>query len=360
MENAASWPRFLFPVAHVRNLPDVRELSKCDTAKVPEQPEQRPGRWTVADIGGTHARLARWTAAAGLDAPLRLRNDEFRGPLELLEAWLLRQPQGERQVVLALAMPVGGDTRQLTNRAWRFEPAALMSALGLDTLVLVNDFAAAAAGIDGLSRDDLPLLNSDVATPVRGVRLVVGPGTGLGVAAVADDDPPRVIASEAGHMTFGSDEAMAPRLNAEGRSRWGRVSWERLLCGDGLAWLHAVTSGHHGFDDAVSVARGAAAGDPAALSTVRLFSRLLGEFAGDVCLAFQALEGVYLSGGVLRGLAETFDTAGFLAAFAAKGRFSDPLRRVPVYMAAEHELGMQGAARFLAGQCRMPSTEWHA
>ena len=327
---------------------------------MPEHVQQRLGHWTVADIGGTHARLARWTAAAGLDAPLRVSNDDFSGPVELLESWLCRQPEGPRRVVLALAMPVGGDTRDLTNRAWRFEPAALMTALRLDSLVIVNDFAAAAGGIDALSRHDLQMLNADGAAPVPGVRLVIGPGTGLGVAVVANDDPPRILASEAGHMTFGSAHAIASQLNAEGCSRWGRVSWERLLCGDGLAWLHAVTSGHREFDGAANVARAAAAGDPSAMSTVRLFSRLLGEFAGDVCLAFQALEGVYQSGGVLRGLLDTFDAPGFLSAFATKGRFSDPLRRVPVYFAAGHELGMQGAARFLAGQCRMPSTEWHA
>lgn len=314
----------------------------------------------MADIGGTHARLAGWTAEAGLGAPLRVRNDDFRGPVQLLEEWLSGQPEGPRRLLLALAMPVGGDALQLTNRAWRFEPVALMSALRLDSLVIVNDFAAAAAGIDAVPRDDLRMLNPDGAVPVPGVRLVVGPGTGLGVAAVADDRPPRIMASEAGHMTFGSADPVAARLIAEGRSRWGRLSWERLLCGDGLAWLHGVTSGRVGCGDAASVARAAEAGDPGALSTVGLFSRLLGEFAGDVCLAFQALEGVCLSGGVLRGLLETFDAAGFLAAFAAKGRFTESLRRVPVYLAADQELGMQGAARFLAGQCRMPSMERNA
>jgi glucokinase len=345
--------------ADVRNLPDVRAGPKCHTTCVSEHVQQRPGHWTVADIGGTHARLAPWSAAAGLGTPLRVRNDDFRGPVELLESWLSRQPEGRRCVVLALAMPVDGDTRQLTNRSWRFDPPALMSALRLDAMVIVNDFAAAAAGIDALSRDGLQALNADCAVPVPGVRLVIGPGTGLGVAAVADDDPPRILASEAGHMTFGSADPLATRLIAEGRSRWGRLSWERLLCGDGLAWLHALTSGKQEFSAAADVARAAAAGEPGAMSTVRLFSRLLGEFAGDVCLAVQALEGVYLSGGVLRGLLGTFDAPGFLEAFADKGRFSGPLQRVPVYFVADHELGMQGAARFLAGQCRMPCTEWH-
>jgi glucokinase len=136
------------------------------------------------------------------------------------------------------------------------------------------------------------------------------------------------------------------------------VSWERVLSGEGLAWLHEVASTVAARPEDIAAA--ARAADPQALRTVRLFSRLLGQFAGDVCLAFQATEGIYLCGGVLRGLLPSFDTAAFLAAFADKGRFAAPLRRVPVYFAAAHELGLQGAAHFLAGRCRMPSMEWNA
>jgi len=252
---------------------------------------------------------------------------------------------------------VGGDTHQLTNRAWRFEPGGLLEALRLDSLVIVNDFAAAAAGIDALAPEQVSGLNP-AATSIRGTRLVLGPGTGLGAAAIVADDPPRIVASEAGHITFGSADDIAPRLNAEGRARWGRVSWERILSGAGLAWLHEVVSGQAVRPE--DIADAARAADPQALRTARLFSRLLGEFAGDACLAFQATEGVYLCGGVLRGLWPSFDTQAFLAAFAAKGRFSAQLRRVPLHFAAGHELGLQGTAHLLAGRCRMPSMEWSA
>jgi glucokinase len=314
----------------------------------------------VADIGGTHARLARWSAATGLDSPLRVRNDDYHGPLALLEAWFERQPSRARRVLLALAMPVGGDTTQLTNRAWRFEPQALVKALRLQSLVLVNDFAAAAASIDALDAGHARPLNPESMAPVPGVRLVLGAGTGLGAAALVADQPPRVVASEAGHMTFGSGEAIAARLHADGRARWGRVSWERVLSGEGLRWLEATLANRDATPDAAEVARRAAAGDPQALAAVRLFSRLLGEFAGDLCLALLALEGVYLCGGVLRGIEQTFDAGAFLERFADKGRFSVPLARVPVYYAARAELGLQGAARFLGGRIRLPSVEWRA
>lgn len=324
---------------------------------MPQDLDQRPGRWTVADIGGTHARLATWSAEAGLGAPLRVRNDDYRGPLELLDEWFGRGHGDARNVILALAMPVGADTVRLTNRAWRFEPRELIGRLQLESLVMVNDFAAAAAGIDALAPSDFVPLNPDGAA-VRGTRLVLGPGTGLGTAAIVTDDPPRIVSSEAGHMTFGSAAEIAERINADGRARWGRVSWERVLCGDGLVWIHTLLGG--AAMSAADIARAAAAGDATARRTASLFCRLLGEFAGDVCLAFQALEGIHLGGGVLRGLLPSFDAESFLAAFTAKGRFSTLLARVPVYYAAGHELGLQGAARFLAGRCRMPAAEWRA
>jgi glucokinase len=314
----------------------------------------------VADVGGTHARLALWTADAGLHDAVRLSNDDYPGPLELLEEWFRRWPDQPRRVVLALAMPIDADAGQLTNRAWRFDPALLRAALRLDALVIVNDFAAAAAGVDALRPADARLLNPVGTSPLRGTRLVLGPGTGLGTAAIVAGTPPRILASEAGHMTFSSAHPIASQLLAIGRPRWGRVSWERVLCGDGLVWLHAVASRQGGLLTPASVAGAAEAGDRQAVETVRLFSRLLGEFAGDVCLAFQALEGVYLAGGVLHGLARSFDATAFLASFTDKGRLSDRLRQVPVHLATGHELGLNGAARFLAGRCRMPSMEWRA
>lgn len=314
----------------------------------------------MADVGGTHARIAHWSADTGLQGAVHLRNDDFPGPLELLDDWFRRGPGGPRRVMLALAMPIDANPAQLTNRAWRFDPGSLLAALGLESLVIVNDFAAAAAGVDALAPADLPRLDGGGGRPVPGTRLVLGPGTGLGTAAIVDDTPTRILASEAGHMTFASAHPIAAKLTEIGRGRWGRVSWERVLSGDGLAWLHAVSSGQDGRPTPADVARAAATGDRAALDTVRLFSGLLGEYAGDVCLALQALQGIYLTGGVLSGLAATFDGAAFLGSFMDKGRLSGRLRQVPVYVAAGHELGLHGAARFLAGRCRMPTMEWHA
>jgi glucokinase len=331
---------------------------RTDDVQFPSQ--HRTGRWTVADIGGTHARLALWSAETGLGSDVRLENDRYASPIELLGEWFSRHGQGVSNLVLALAMPVGGTARTLTNRAWRFEPRVLLEALRLESLIIVNDFAAAAAGIDALPREVLRPLNPAQGMPASGVRLVLGPGTGLGVAAILADDPPRILASEAGHMTLASTGRLADRLLADGRARWGRVSWERALCGEGLAWIDALLRGASQFDAPAVVAHRADMGDADATAAVKAFSGLLGEFAGDACLAFQALAGVYLGGGVLHGIGNSFDPAVFLESFTDKGRFASQLRDVPCFLATGHELGLQGTARFLAGGCRMPAAEWRA
>ncbi len=314
----------------------------------------------MADIGGTHARLARWSSTSGLNSQVRFSNDEVAGPTRLLEEWMREGPAGERQLLLALAMPVGSDATMLTNRAWRFEPEAIFDALKLSALVIVNDFVAAAAGVDALSPEELFPINGPAVTNGRTARLVVGPGTGLGAAAILSGEPPRVLASEAGHMSLAPCDEFCERLVVDGRKRWGRVSWERALSGDGLAWIDEVLLERGQPATPVDVARRAEAGDPAALAAVKAFSRLLGAFAGDMCLAVQALDGVYLCGGVLNGVRASFDVEEFLAAFADKGRFAEQLGRVPCFLAAAHELGLKGAARFLNGECQMPARQWAA
>jgi glucokinase len=315
--------------------------------------------WTVADIGGTHARLARWSPESGLGPIEHRRNDDFAGPIDLLDDWF--RGASERRLLLALAMPIGVDARTLTNRDWVFDPAAILDSLRLIELQVVNDFAAAAAGVDGLPPTELEALNDVDAPPANATRVILGPGTGLGTAAILrNSGPPRVLASEAGHMNLGSSHPISAALLAEGRRRWGRVSWERVLCGKGLAWIDAVLNGHSEPTPPEGVSARAVAGEKAALETARTFSHILGEYAGDVCLAFQALGGVALYGGVLRGLGAAFDRAAFLGAFANKGRLSPQLRSVPSVLAAGHELGIRGAARLLEGQCTMPSVRWRA
>lgn len=307
--------------------------------------------WLIADIGGTHARLVTWSASAGLDRVERFANDDYPALHTLIADYVQRAGCRARRAALAVAMPISSDSVVLTNRAWRVSPAELRAQLGWDEVRLVNDFAAAAAGVESLPTSAFTAVcgsDSVGAAP----RLVVGPGTGLGAAVVLATLPPLVVSSEAGHMTFAPVDPSAQQLLAAARSHWGRTSWERILCGSGLAWIDAVERGADAMLPAEVSAR-ALQGEPRAVSATARFSRLLGEFAGDVCLAFAAFGAVTLCGGVLDGLGAAFDRAEFAAGFIDKGRFSARLARVPCRRIGGDDIGLLGLAHYLAGRCEL-------
>src|SRR5690606_4414334 len=95
-------------------------------------------------------------------------------------------------------------------------------------------------------------------------------------------------------------------------------------------------------------------GDAASVNAARWFSRLLGEFAGDLCLAFGADGGVWLTGGVLDGLGAGFERAAFLEAFADTGRYATRRREVPVRGVLARDLALRGLERIVAGASRAP------
>ena len=315
--------------------------------------------WIVADIGGTHARFNRWTAQGGLVAASSMlyRNDEFADLAALIVRYRSDSGSQAARALLALALPVGAGPMKMTNRDWYFTAEGLRAETGCACLWLVNDFVAAAAGIGALTDNDYSRIGGLQAD--RGPKVILGPGTGLGAAAIVSevDDRERVIASEAGHMGAAASGALARAVCDRIRARHGRVSWERLLCGDGLALFDAVA---HGVEDPAppaDVAARALAGDVVTLRATTAFAHALGEFAGDVCLALRATGGVYLVGGVLHGLGRAFDAGAMRTGFEDKGRFGTMLRDLPCYLVQAGDIAARGLARLLAGEVRAPILE---
>ncbi|MEO8188479.1 MAG: ROK family protein, partial [Burkholderiaceae bacterium] len=313
--------------------------------------------WIVADIGGTYARFNRWSSRSGLsdNPPARYRNDDFRDLAALINRYRGDAASDVVRAMLALALPVEPGEMRMTNRNWAFTAQGLRADAGLAQLRLVNDFVAAAAGIGALSASEsiqIGGLHSSMGSVV-----VLGPGTGLGTAVILNDGPePRVMPSEAGHMSAAPSRNHARTVFERSRVRHGRVSWERLLCGNGLALFDAVARGTDEAVEPADVAARAQAGDPAARSAASAFAQALGEFAGDLCLAFNAT-GVYLTGGVLDGLGRALDADALRDGFEDKGRFRGRLHPTPCYRVCADDLALRGLARLLEGKVRAPVFE---
>lgn len=194
----------------------------------------------VADIGGTNSRVGFAEPGGRPQRILSVANDSVDGPEGVLARALEGLAAPPKLAVLALAAPVAGDEIALTNRDWVVRPKELAKRFGIAKVHAVNDFEALAFALPGFSADDLQPIGEG-GKFLHGVKLVIGPGTGLGVAGLIPSGAAwRAVASEAGHISFGAaypdEEALFHRLT----EKYAPLSAEHILSGTGLPRLHAA------------------------------------------------------------------------------------------------------------------------
>lgn len=305
----------------------------------------------IGDIGGTNARFAlipERGAAYGLLA--KRPTAEHPDPSAAIAAALRQAPVRPRTALLAVATRVSAPVVHLTNAAWTIDAERIGRDLDLDRVVLMNDYVPVAAAL----ADPEPEFSEPLGPAVPGdggVRLVLGPGTGLGAAAlVPAGERLAVLPTEAGHVEFGACEPEEFSLWPSLERAHGRLTSEAVLSGPGLVRLHRALASRCGSDappptPAEIVARGLAGGDDPAAAALRLFARLLGRFAGDLALIFSATGGVFIAGGIAPRMKPVLAEGGFRAAFEHKAPFEHVVRAIPSAVIVDPEPGLTGLRR---------------
>lgn len=306
--------------------------------------------WLVADVGGTNARFG-WVEHPhrGVEQVRQLSVAGLAGPAEAVQAYLAQMPAGSRPrcAAIAVATAVRGDEVDLTNSHWRFSRAALQSALGLESLQVLNDFEALALSLPRLKPSQV---RPHGAMPAAaGTLAVIGPGTGLGVGGVTQTARGWVaLPGEGGHATLAPADDHESALLQYARSRYAHVSAERLLSGIGLPLLHQAVAAVAGAAaealTAEQVVERGLAGDALCGQALDSFCALLGGFAGNVALTLGARSGVYIGGGIVPRLGERFFVSRFRERFEAKGRFRDYLAAIPTALITDTHAALAGAA----------------
>jgi glucokinase len=301
------------------------------------------GATLIADIGGTSTRFA-IVKSGRPHGIVHFDKNDFADPLALIGRALsvIAEDVGEPvdEAVLAIAGPVDERGVHMTNRSWTFNRTDLATAFKFRRLTLLNDFEALAYALPTLRADELVTLAPGAAS--NGPKLAIGPGTGLG-AALYMTDVRRVLATEAGHMSFGPVQADEDAVFAKLRARVGPLSAEAVLAGPGLPLLHSAMTGSEP-ETPEAIGGRIAAGEPNARATMALYTRLLGRFAGDLALAFRAGGGVFLAGGVARRLKDFIDPGIFRTAFVAHPPYEEWLGGVPIHVIMVDEPGLIGCA----------------
>ena len=311
----------------------------------------------LGDIGGTNARFA-WQAEAG--APITdvaaLPTDRHASIEMAVRHYLaLHHHPAPRACAFGIATTVAGDRVQMTNHPWEFSIAALQAEMGLERLVVINDFTALALGLPSLGAHELHRVGGGEA--VAGApRAVLGPGTGLGVSGLISTPAGGwvPITGEGGHVSLAPVDAREHAVLQRLTERFGHASAERALSGPGLVNLyeavcHLAGSPPRPVTGAADVIeRARREGDLACAEALALFFGFLGSVAGNLALTLGARGGVYIGGGIVPRLLPELERSSFRERFEAKGRFRDYLHAMPVWVIrAEVSPALAGAARAL-------------
>ncbi|MEH3116560.1 MAG: glucokinase [Methylorubrum populi] len=313
----------------------------------------------IGDVGGTNARFGLIETKGA--APRILSREATAGhsdPSAAIRASLgACDAPAPRSAILAIAGRVDAPAVQLTNADWRVDAAAIGRDFGLARVALVNDYVPVAAGAAGIEPDDLTPIGPETSD-TRGPRLVLGPGTGFGAAALIPyEDRLAVVSTEAGHTDLGPTDAEEAEIWPAVERVGGRVTVETLLSGSGLARLHAavraVRAGGDGtlHDPAEITEAGLSGEDPHARAALALFGKLLGRVCGDLALTFLATGGVYIGGGIAPRIVPLLREGAFREAFERKAPFAAQMRTIPTSVITVKDPAFSGLAA-LAGEGR--------
>jgi glucokinase len=317
----------------------------------------------AADIGGSHARFALADVDAGqvrrLGEAITLKTVEYAS---LHTAWESFSKQVghalPRAAAIAVACPTTGEMLKLTNNPWIIRPAMIGERLGIERLTLINDLGAVGHAVTRVEPDYLRRLSGpDVPLPEEGVISVVGPGSGLGMAHILRrDGRDHVIECEGGHIDYAPIDTIEDAILARLRQRFGRVSFERVVSGRGLANIYDALAAIEGRavrvgDDKELWSAAVSGADSLAVAALDRFCLILGSVAGNAALMHGA-NAVVIAGGLGLRIADVLPRSGFSGRFTAKGRFERMLSALPVKIITHPQPGLFGAAAAFAEEYR--------
>lgn len=313
----------------------------------------------VADVGGTHARFALAEIDGGrvlsLSQPVKLQTSDHASFQLAWEEFGRREKINlPNELALSFAGPVGGEVLKLTNNPWVIRPSLMKERLGVERFTIVNDFGAVGYAVATLPPEDFRhVCGPDRPLPDEGVTSIVGPGTGLGVAALLrKQDHYEVIETEGGHVDFAPLDNLEDQVLTHLRRNFRRVSIERLVSGrglwniyDALATLEGRDTEFHDEKELWTAALGNS--DSLANAALDRFCLTLGAVAGDMALA-QGANAVVIAGGLGFRLVDHLPRSGFSDRFISKGRFERRMDDMPVKVITYPEPGLYGAAAAFA------------
>jgi glucokinase len=295
----------------------------------------------AGDVGGTKVHLALYDFSDGVLKHTRDQQfpaKEYSGLEEIVKEFIVTEK------VFAACFGVPGPVREgrlrLTNLPWTLDSRELSASLKTDQVYTLSDGDARQIGN----------------------RALISAGTGLGEALLIWDGRDYVpYPSEGGHSDFAPrNEDEIDLLRFLMRKYNGRISFERVVSGQGITNCYEFLREVRGLEEPAWLAARIAAEDPNAVITelalaakseicekaLDLFVSAYGAEAGNLALKVLSVSGLYIGGGIAPRILEKLKDGTFLKAFTDKGRLSQLLVHMPVRVILESRTALIGAAAY--------------
>ena len=308
----------------------------------------------AADVGGTKTDIALYDGQTVVREAM-LTSRDFPAFADAVSSFL----RDEKVAAAAFGIPgpVIDDEVVTTNLPWKIRGEDMRQRLGTRHVRLMNDLETTAYGALRLPDGSFKTLNEGKKRP--GHIAVIAAGTGLGQAYLFwDGTKHRPAATEGSHSDFAPRDELEWELLAYLRRKFGRVSWERVVSGMGIASIFEfletekrrkpdptvraeITAAE---DKSAVIGRAGVEGACAVCAeAVEMFVRAYGAQAGNLALTVMAIGGVYVGGGIAPKLLPKIGGS-FFQSFRAKGRFEPLMDEIPVKVILDPRTSRLGAA----------------
>ena len=316
----------------------------------------------AGDIGGTSTRLGLFKGDVNRLEPVRMktfRSRDYKGLGAIVTEFLAADSPKIPAACFGIAGPVRHGKVAGPNLAWEVHDQAVAQELNLANVTLINDLEANAYGITALKPEDLVTLQAG-EPGAQGNCAVISVGTGLGEAGMYWNGKTHLpFACEGGHADFAPRDEIESDLLVYLRGKFGRVSYERVLSGNGQLLLYEFLRDVKGRRETPSVVEQMRSDNPSAVITraglagtcdlcvdaLNWYVSLYGAEAGNLALKMMAAGGVYIGGGIAPKIIRKLEEHTFLISFLAKGRMQPLLEAIPVRVIMNDKTALLGAAR---------------
>jgi glucokinase len=323
----------------------------------------------AGDIGATRARLVLLGPDGRVARHQVLESRAFPSLEAVLRAFLGNPAPRLSAAAFGVAGPVVHGRCVATNLPWVIDERVIARKLAIKKVTLLNDLVALSLGTLGVARAKLRVLGDAGAPKSKGATVaVLAAGTGLGEAILVwDAKGQRFVptSTEGGHADFAPADDLEGDLLTFLRKRFGHVSCERILSGDGLGNLYDFFRLEKGVSEAPANVQalatapdrnatlaqmGLEGSSDAAVRAVELFGRIYGAEAGNLVLKTLAVGGVYVCGNIAVTMLPLLEKGILRAGFEDKGRFRALMEKIPVAVVLDRDVGLAGARRVAMGK----------